>query len=309
MSESLPATVVRPSRLLLAVLVLLVIVCPLPTYLLALALFGLPHVLWEWAWVRQTLWPHVPRRGRHALAGALALQAAGRIGSWQGWLEAPQAMLFDLGSLALLMLLVSCWPLPGQQQEQRQGLVRGIAGLAAILLVGVPLLAGTYGSMLVLLLLAVAHNFTPLGLAPLAGDQRLLHHWRGMFWLPLLVACSPIAPFWAGEGFAPVQVSDAQGLVALGLPFWPGLVSSVVLAQCLHYYAVLRWLPASLGAGWSSQRWQKAALGASAALLFYFSLNFVEARRLYAVFSGAHAWLEWPLLLAGLSGWARPQTS
>ena len=74
-----------------------------------------------------------------------------------------------------------------------------------------------------------------------------------------------------------------------------------MLAQCLHYYCVLRLLPSTLSATVSRQ-WQIGAIAASLALTLYFFHDFTAARQLYAVAAGAHAWIELPLMLLLLGG-------
>jgi len=84
------------------------------------------------------------------------------------------------------------------------------------------------------------------------------------------------------------------------LPFWcTGLAGALVLAQCLHYWAVLVKLPAQVKI-WPTPRWRWAALALSGLMSVGFIWDFSAARGWYAVAAGAHAWLEWPLLLYGL---------
>ena len=42
--------------------------------------------------------------------------------------------------------------------------------------------------------------------------------------------------------------------------------------------------------------WHYWALAASLLLSLYFIYDFTQARQLYAVAAGIHAWLEWPLI-------------
>jgi hypothetical protein len=84
-------------------------------------------------------------------------------------------------------------------------------------------------------------------------------------------------------------------------PQWAsGLLSAVILAQCLHYYSVLRLMPTTLAAQPPLKlvglAWQYWALAASLLLSLYFIYDFTQARQLYAVAAGIHAWLELPLI-------------
>mgnify|MGYP006274696433 CR=1 FL=1 len=98
------------------------------------------------------------------------------------------------------------------------------------------------------------------------------------------------------------------GALAAQLPFGatPALLSAVALAQVLHYYCVIRLLPAAearrSGRAMLSPGACAAALAATAALAAYFWADPAAARGLYAVAAGAHAWLEWPVLLMAWLG-------
>jgi hypothetical protein len=131
-----------------------------------------------------------------------------------------------------------------------------------------------------------------------------------LFLLPLAVACLP----WSLVLPLEVQAAHAALLEAQLPPGWGGaqrgaILSAIVLAQCLHYYCVIRLLPEAerrrSGRPVASRGARLLAIGAAAAMLGYFVVDHAEARRLYAVAAGLHAWLEWPVLAMALLGAAR----
>lgn len=280
-------------------LALLAGLAPLPLYLLALACFGLPHVLWELAWVRKAVGLRLPRWWWMILCVILALQGVGRLAVWQGWIKGNLAVPLDLLTLALALWLVFTLPLP--RSGWRPWLARSVALAGGALLcisvtIGSPELA-----MALLVGLSVAHNFTPLGLARLGGASA-----RGMGWLflmPLLMLALPWKPVAAiAAPVAFLQPADAAWLEH-HLPWqFAGLFPALVLAQCLHYYAVLRILPRSFGNQWRPGYWLWVAIAVSLGLTMGFLWDFPAARRLYGIAAGMHAWLEWPVLLCLLGG-------
>jgi len=89
-----------------------------------------------------------------------------------------------------------------------------------------------------LVVLSVVHNLTPIGLVRLSGGSA-----RVMllpFLLPLALLALPALSYWGPEQWAPMEVDWLGRHLPLALP---GLLSALVLAQCLHYLAVLRILP------------------------------------------------------------------
>jgi hypothetical protein len=278
---------------------------PLPLYLVSLSLFGLPHVLWELGWIRR-VYGDVLSRGRwFAIAAILALQALARLGAWSGSLDPALVATLDLLTLALAMLAcIGATRTPGTWRRMASGVVAAAIGAGLIWAID-------RGEVVaVLMLLGIAHNFTPVLLAP--GEARLdgtpaRRILARLFLLPWLLALL----VWLAVP------SHGEGAALAGMPAeaswlgrqWPDVLraalSGLVLAQCLHYYAVIRLLPGTLAQPLAAPRAIMVALAASAALGLYFLADFGDARRLYAVAAGVHAWLEWPLVLLILSGLRR----
>lgn len=291
---------------LLAALVLLAWAVPGPLYLVSLALLGLPHVLWELAYLRSRYSGRWPAGWLMLVGLLLGVQVILRTATWLGFFSSEALPVADL--LVLLGLLVAVLAAPRSIGWR----ARAVALAAALVLVGV-LQAGQM--TLALLVLALMHNFTPVGLAwnlaqedtaqrPLALRVTLV------FLLPVVVVALGVAGWWPqpwvgiGQDWLHAQSPFSVTVKSAG-PEWSALQSAIasamVLAQCLHYDQVLRELPAAEAKRTghqtmpaSIQRW---ALVASGALALYFAWAFADARQLYAVAAGLHAWLEWPVLL------------
>lgn len=302
--------VLMPGVAVPAALCAAALVAPLPLHLVALAVFGLPHVVWELAFLRSRYGRRWPRGWWAGLLCVLALQAAARGAQAAGIAPALLVQGVDLATLALLGALVAAAP-RGTGLAARCAGAAGALGLVALLLRGDVAAA--------LLWIALLHNFTPMLLAwDLAREDRrqrpLARRITVMFALPLVIAVLPlpdIAGIAAGAvvgGTTAGADGATGGVLAAQLPFGatPALLSAVALAQVLHYYCVIRLLPAAearrSGRAMLSPQALTAALVATFALAGYFWSDPPAARALYAVAAGAHAWLEWPVLLMAWLG-------
>lgn len=293
-----------------SVLSVMAAVAPLPLYVSALAIFGLPHVLWEMNWIWRTYERSLPMLGVMTLFAILLLQAVARLGTWRGVVPANTTMVVDVMTLTLLTFAAAI--LMRQYEGRRKWL--GIF-LALAISAGLIVAVETDSVAGVLVLLAIAHNFTPLALMPPGQHLGGIRAGRALgllFALPWLVA----ALVWAA---GPVfSLADASSLV-LGKAWLPpeavwlqksfqwsfaALLSGLVLSQCLHYYCVLRLLPATLQV-FAPRNWLLWAVLVSTLLTVYFAFDFSSSRKLYSVAAGAHAWLEWPLILLLLGGMIR----
>ena len=271
-------------------------------YVLALALFGLPHVLWEMGWVGRVWFRAVPRVFWLALGGALGLQGWARLSVWSGRIDAPTAATLDLMTLALALLAVLV--LAGRVRDWRG---RAVLVLAAVLAVIVYRVACTPLVLAVLSVLAIAHNFTPVGLVPRGAR---LGRWPAR---PVFVAlfAAPVLLFaarWALHSSLAAPAAPRPGewiwADAMSRQLAAALLPALVWSQCLHYLAVMVLVPRALGGAWPGLPARALALAASAGLAMFFMVDFASARGLYAVASGMHAWLEWPLILLVAAGMA-----
>ncbi|HVL08640.1 MAG TPA: hypothetical protein VM512_05725 [Burkholderiaceae bacterium] len=299
-----PHTVSRtiPHALFLVTLTLGALFLPVPLYLVSLALFGLPHVIWEMAFLRSRYGTRWPAMWWRALWLVLLVQAALRTAVWYGTYPAALSAITDLLALLLLGAIVLLAP-------------RGTgwrARLSGAMLAGVMFWLLERGEVLgALLILALLHNLTPLALAwDLAREHRQARRlaWTisALFVLPLLIAAS------GWQGSTALLLNSHGRLLDGQLPgtwsgaFRPALLSAVVLAQCLHYYCVIVLLPQAERARTARDvlpaPLRNVALAAAGLLAIYFVSDYQNARALYAVAAGAHAWLEWPVLLMALLG-------
>jgi len=289
---------------------------PLPLYLVALSLFGLPHVLWELRWLQLAGQGVFSPRLVLALAACLGVLVLGRAGvllnlpwaSWAPWLDAL--------ALVLALLVV----LPRVPRPRRSLALLLMAGLGVCLV-----LRSLELLIALLMLLSVAHNLTPLALlrwrVPASSSMHV--HWRVLFCLPVLLLL--LGGLGVSQSLVPLGDTlpgEAAWLVRQGVAdHWlHGAMSALVMLQCLHYLAVLRWLPRTLPKSlpsrlpvvtdkqhnasdasplaWSGTALWRAAVLSSVIMTLCFAVDFQESRLLYAVAAGVHAWLEWPLLLA-----------
>jgi hypothetical protein len=210
----------------------------------------------------------------------------------------------------LIGLLASVWLVSGASLRARLGAVLLAGGIGLLLQHGEILLALT--------LFALLHNFTPLAFVlDLARDDphaRPHARWMALvFCLPLLAGfiAWQWPPAWMlhssfmEERFL-AQISgdwlDARARIAV--------LAAAALAQCLHYLAVIRWLPvlaSSPAQPLLSGRATAFIALAGVALSLLFVLDYGHARWLYGAAAGVHAWLEWPLLVLILAGWRGAQ--
>ncbi len=164
----------------LVLLLLTALWLPLPLYLVSLALFGLPHVVWEMAFMRSRYAGRWPLGWWFALWTMLLIQAGIRGAVWLGSYPAASSLIADMLALLLLALLDALSPKGAGWRVRAAGLF--LAGIVWWLLEQGDILTA-------LLLLAMAHNLTPLALAwdvardysparPLAWTTHNNHRWN-----------------------------------------------------------------------------------------------------------------------------------
>ncbi len=277
---------------------------PLPLYLFALACFGLPHVIWEISWVKQLYGQHISPIFWRFASVILVLQAIARLGDWLKWLDSRLVQAVDVLTLALLLVLAAC-----ALFTRKQSLCHGwLAG--GVLLIALALLYATqqHNLLIILVCLSITHNFTPVLLAhispqPVWGEVKHALLW--LFGLPVLLFVLLIVYPLSGLQTNPLESYAFIPEVALLTQPAPNLahatLSALVLAQCLHYYAVIRIIPASLGQSFKVIFGLKITLIVCGVLTLYFASQFGTAKGLYAIAAGAHAWLEW-FVIAILAG-------
>lgn len=296
-------------------LLFLALLAPVPLYLVSLALFGFPHVVTELACICHRYRGRWPWRWWIPIGLMLTCQAVARAGVWLGAYPPDVGQIADLATLLGLAIVMALAPIRLAWPARLCAMVVAV-GLFWLLQQGHWLIA--------LLVLSIAHNFTPLGLAwDLAREdpqhRAMLCAFAVYFSLPVLVA-------WVGWSVQPTFLRTSEGeavLLAQQIPIaWQAwtvghegaLMSALALAQCLHYLAVIRWLPdaaaSTSGRPVMPSRLIWSTVIAACAFMAYFWLDYGKARQLYGVAAGFHAWLEWPILLLVLIGQPRQhQTS
>lgn len=285
---------------------------PLLTYSLSLALFGLPHVLTEFRYVDEQFAGRLTPRIGTALLGLLGLIVFLRLMSLTeyGFSHAPRLELGLVLTLAALTLPVI--------KRSNKSLALGLILFAAI----------AYGVVLAplatLVLLAVAHNLTPVGflLDQCAREDRVkLSALCVLVFgvVPILIATGIPAKVLAAIhlDFSQASILSTGGLSAnLGVfvPWsWRGsnvaihLFAAAAYLQCLHYAVVLHVLPrlsakkAESRIAWPNRRrFSQLVFGAGLVFFAGFTLSFGETRSVYGIFAAIHAWVEVPILLLAL---------
>lgn len=285
---------------LAAVLGLIACLQPVALYLCALAVFGLPHVVWEMAWVRRVWAGRLPSAFWCCTVLALLIQASARSLLWLGRMDAATTAACDVATLGLAVL-GTLWLMPMLLRPRRF-----VLGLVALLLPFALLaVADTPYVMGVLAGLAIAHNFSPLGLVP--PHARIGQHAaRNVMGLLFLCPVLLFAMRWIWGVATNSELTAAPGellwLQGVDPSLAQALLPALVWAQCLHYLCVLILMPRTLGHRWSAASWRPLALLVSALLLAGFCVDYGAARSLYSIAAGMHAWLEWPLILLALCG-------
>ena len=309
----------RPGWTAIGALVALAFVCssawPLLTYTTSLAAFGLWHVASEMRYVRERFGQHMAHTLGTLIAGLLVGVLAVRGAMITQLCPAWLGRVLELG---LVTGLVACVvpKLWSTTHARWLGAALGGALATGILLSPVH----------TLLVLAVAHNFTPVGfLVERAPPEHRARTWRlallVFVGLPLCVASGlPQLVMESMGWFAPDVAILPVGVLAdhLGAYFPPSLhhtswitraFCGVVMAQCLHYIAVIVVLPQYLEAPALPKRW--IALGALLLALTCgaFVWDFAQARVFYGMASAVHAWIELPLLLLAMTPHHNAQAS
>lgn len=299
---------------LIGATMLAAVALPLATYTTALALFGFAHVMSELRYVDLRF-----SRRLGGLASWLGLPLGVailcRVASGEGWLTAQAAIGIELCAVAAMAAAI----VPRMRRRRWAGAAAAAAiGGAAVL---APLEA--------FVLLAVAHNLTPLGLVAEALRGPARRRMLAALSLPFLIVPVVIATglpyaFLAMAGATePEATIFAAGPLDLNLiayvprslhdsPWAVHLFSAAVFAQCMHYAVVIGLLPRLIASEdarretvlpWPATRrfWGIVAVS-GAALVVAFATDFGTSRQLYGLLALVHAWIEVPMLLLALDG-------
>jgi hypothetical protein len=292
---------------------------PLSIWACTLAIFGVPHALVELRWVGR-------RYGRwRALVAPvvtlLALIGVSRLLAFElGW-QAPTLATVEVAlGMALGICILS--------RDARRCVTRNGCATLAVVVLGLGIACAPVDTLLVL---AVLHNVTPVGLiADRLRDADLAHHDR-MRWSVAALVGFALVPAWLATGNAAdwlgladvtttagdltaaarLDLGLADGLGAF-VPSWlPStraldLLRAAAFLQCMHYVAVLVILP-RLGAGPKAAPRRRnlpfVVLVAGLGVLFLvaFGSDFRESKATYGILAALHVWAEFPALLLALT--------
>ena len=286
-------------------------VAPIVTFVLMISAFGLPHVIYELRYCDERFSSRTSRPLLAILAVLLSLIALGRVGNGMHWIPSSFFVPLELGLGATLALIAAYH----MRQHKWLGALIGI----------VFTFGATYFPLETFLTWAWLHNLTPVGFVAEAtrGEERL--KWMAVLFVPFVVLPGLVATgvfqqtigllvsapglytssiFGAGDvplmSFLPPQSYDLN------------LFSAAVLAQAMHYVAVIVLLPRLQQAqgraeptqtlvAWPDWRSFAFLVAAIAAVAFgIYSVSYTDAKAGYAVAAAIHAWIELPILLMAL---------
>ena len=287
---------------------------PLLVYGTTLAAFGLPHVFAELRYVALRFGGRWPRKFVGTVTVLLAGIVTLRVLQMTGHLTVRLGKPAELGLVAVLaaVALPVLW---------RRG---ALSTLLGVLVIGGVAWGASTMPVYTALVLAILHNFTPVGFfyeALRGARRRRILLWSAIIFLGIPALIASGLPYHALRGtglMAPEMTLLPTGPLAHHIGVYVPralhaemlalhLFSAVVFAQCMHYAAVIHVLP-RLGATPEgvSRAWA-IGLGLVGALtLLAFAGDFFMSRKVYGVFAAVHAWIEVPILLAALCGAPHP---
>jgi hypothetical protein len=285
-------------------------VAPIAAFVLMISAFGLPHVLYELRYVDERFSARISPAPLAAIGALIALIAAARIANGMHLLMGEAFLWIELGlGAALAFTATAVMP--------RNKLLGGAIGAAFAL-------GAIFAPIPTFLIWAWLHNLTPLGFVAeiTEGDER--RRWLLMLSVPFFVLPALVATgVFHQLANAFFRVAELQWMSMFGagdkplLSFLPpnswdlNLFSAAVVAQSMHYVAVIVLLPHLLRAKqpaapstvvpWPSWPVFTAAVAAIAALAFgIYAVNYTDARAAYGVAAAIHAWIELPILLLAI---------
>jgi len=312
-ADPLPST--PRALLILGAFALLAAGAPLASYTVSLALFGGAHILTELRYVEARFGRgpllRAPLLLGLGLGGVALLRALKATGLWSD-VTVPEL---------LLVALLSALALPTLREAGPRALVVGL-GVTGGLLVALAL-----DPIVLLFVLAAAHNWTPLGF--LAEALPRPHRRRALglgliafVALPLLlltglpgalVGGSPAAALsWPSAGPLSAQLGAYLPRAQHGADWATAAFSALTYAQLVHYAVVIGVLPRLAPGGPAApsviglSRLSTHTFVGLVTLLSLvgavgYALDFSQARLWYGVVAAVHAWIELPALLVALA--------
>lgn len=300
-----------PATILILTAAFLSVAFPLATYTLTLASFGLAHVLTELRYVNyrfnQRLKSDLQRKIVILLLIIVNLRISELLGILNSSISVSLELVCVIGLVMLVIpiLTVKNWKL-------------GILGI----LICIILSAGVFWiPTLMMLILAVLHNLTPIGFIAerLRGLQRKFALFICLIVFVLIpsviISGYPYNYLSSLDLVAPSANILQAGNLQLHLSaFVPRELhksfiaihafSAAVFLQCMHYAVILGVLP-----NWERNKhsnllvfnrqniFEKIVIFLSTLIFIYFAQSFTDARKLYSIAAAIHAWVEFPILL------------
>ncbi|MEQ1867432.1 MAG: hypothetical protein ABL996_22570 [Micropepsaceae bacterium] len=288
-----------------------VVIAPIATFVLMISAFGLPHVLYELRYCDERFSARAPVRALAIIGVLLVVIAAARIGNGAHLIPAEVFVPIELSFGAALAFTAAYF--------MRVNRVLG-AAIGLIFALG-----ATFAPIPTFLIWAWLHNLTPMGFVAEITQGAERRRWLAMlsvpfFVLPALVATGAFHQLGAYV-FADTALWTSSIFGAGDKPLMsflpPGssdltLFSAAVVAQSMHYVAVIVLLPQLLAAKqgaahattivpWPSWPVFGAGVAGVAALAFgIYAVSYTDARAAYAVAAAIHSWVEVPILLLAL---------
>jgi hypothetical protein len=285
-----------------------VVVAPLAAFVLMISAFGLPHVLYELRYVDERFSSRAPMRALQAIGVLIALVAGARVANSMHWLGAAWFVPLELTLGAALALTAAYF----MRENRLLGAAIGI----------VFALGATFAPIMTFVVWAWLHNLTPLGFVAEITEGEERRRWMiglsvPFFLVPALVATGVFHDLAAL--LFPIAETQAFSVFGAGdrplLSFLPpgssdlNLFSAAVVAQSMHYVAVILLLPQLLKekqgnaapatvVPWPSWRVFAGLVAVVATIAFaIYAVSYSDARAGYAVAAAIHAWIELPVLL------------
>ena len=284
-----------------------VAIAPIASFVLMISVFGLPHVLYELRYCDERFSERAPPVLLGVLGALVGTIALGRIANGMHWLSSDILVPIELGLGATLALVAAYW----MRERRWLGALIGIAFA----------LGASFKPIETFVVWAWLHNLTPLGFVAEVTQGPERRRWLMMLSVPFFVLPALVATGIFHDIAAVVlAMPELQNLSMFGagdrplLSFLPpgsydlNLFSAAVVAQSMHYVAVIVLLPRLLKdktsrtlVAWPG--WGMFAAGVSAVALVAFGIyavSYSDARAAYAVAAAIHAWIELPVLLLAL---------
>ncbi|MFM9862900.1 MAG: hypothetical protein ACKVRO_04775 [Micropepsaceae bacterium] len=287
-----------------------VAVAPIAAFVLMISAFGLPHVLYELRYVDERFSARMSPAPLAAIGALIALIAAARIANGLHLVMGNLFLWIELGLGAALALTATAL----MRQNKPLGALIGAAFALGAVFAPIP----------TFLVWAWLHNLTPLGFVAEITEGEERRRWLLMLSIPFFVLPALVATgVFHDLANLLFRVAELQWTSMFGAGYKPllsflppdswdlNLFSAAVVAQSMHYVAVIVLLPRLLRAKqgtpvqtivpWPSWPVFAAAVAAIAAVAFgIYAVSYTDARAAYGVAAAIHAWIELPILLLAI---------